>query len=1006
MLSYVNPIRCVAPVAAPSLFYLLHCKPYFRKIGLPDRPMSLVPMRKSLLLFISLFFIAAMHVHAVDIKSIGVPYVQNYTKAMYQWGNQNWSVTRDEHGIMYFGNAEGLLAFDGKYWQQYHMPNGLIVRSVSADGKGKIYTGAYGEFGYWADDKKGFLKYHSLCRLVPTPFNPVNEEIWKIYIDGDRVIFQSFGAIYIYAKGKVSVIKAPSPYLFMFKVGKHFFVEQVSAGLFELKNNRLEFISGSNILGPSGVLAILPLPQNKYIIGTAQNGLFIYDGLTIKPWANQANDFLKTYQLNNGAAVAGKYFAFGTILNGIVVIDTAGNLIQHINKSSGLQNNTVLSLYTDNEQNLWAGLDNGIDRIEINSPLYFYFDKTGRFGTVYSSIIFDNKIYLGTNQGLFYSDWNPDSNSKLFQSFDFKLIPGSQGQVWELSLQDGRLLCGHNDGTYQVNGNSITKISTVTGGWTTKRLSADKLIQGNYTGLVIFRKDAAGNWLFDHKVEGFGEPSRYVEQDSKGQIWVSHAYKGIYKITLSADLKKVMTKVYYDGKYGLPGSYNVNVFDLDNRVVFSSDSGFYVYDDITDRFFKYTQLNKLGTFATSSKIIKAIGKKYWFVNHGRVALADFSVPGKLIIDTNRFSILNGQMVQHYETINRINNATYLISIDDGFVILNDEDALIPNKTQIPQVLIRQVENITDKVYTLSENGNGVEGIELPYAQNNIRISFSLPYYRQAKIKYQYYLDGYSKQWSDWTPQSQKEFTNLDQGTYHFGVRAKINDQNVSAITTLTFVILPPWYAGKLAILFYGLLLILAYYAIRYYYRLKLKRHQHHIQQKLQHEKEEFLKQEAIANQQQIINIKNEQLQAELAGKSRELANSAMNLVYKNELLQKISEEILQLKDGSGKKLADDQLRRIQKVIDEGMNDERDWNIFETSFNEAHENFFKKLKSDHPDLVPNDLKLCAYLRMNMSSKEMASLLNISLRGVEIRRYRLRKKLNLEHDKNLTEFLIEL
>ncbi len=149
----------------------------------------------------------------------------------------------------------------------------------------------------------------------------------------------------------------------MFKVGKRFFVEQVSVGLFELKNNRLQFVPGSNILGPSGVLTILPLHSGKYIIGTAQNGLFIYDGQTIKSWANQANDFLKTYQLNNGAAVAGKYFAFGTILNGIAVVDTAGNLIQHINKSSGLQNNNVLSLYTDNEQTLWAGLDNGIDRI-------------------------------------------------------------------------------------------------------------------------------------------------------------------------------------------------------------------------------------------------------------------------------------------------------------------------------------------------------------------------------------------------------------------------------------------------------------------------------------------------------------------------------------------------------------------------------------------------------------------------------------------------------------------
>jgi DNA-binding CsgD family transcriptional regulator len=364
------------------------------------------------------------------------------------------------------------------------------------------------------------------------------------------------------------------------------------------------------------------------------------------------------------------------------------------------------------------------------------------------------------------------------------------------------------------------------------------------------------------------------------------------------------------------------------------------------------------------------------------------------------------MVQHYETINSINNLTYLISIDDGFVILNDGDALSSNHTKIPPVLIRRVENITDMVSVISETNSGNTEIEIPYPQNNIRIAYSLPYYKQAKITFQYYLEGYSRQWSDWAQQTQKEFTNLNQGTYHFKVRAKINDQNISAITTLTFTVLPPWYAGKAVMVFYGLMLVLAYYLIRYYYRLKLRRHQQHIHQKLQTEKEEFLKHEAIANEQHIINIKNEQLQADLASKSRELANSAMNLVYKNELLQKISEEIAHLKDNTGKKLADDQLRKIQKVIDEGMNDERDWNIFEKSFNEAHENFFKKLKSDHPDLVPNDLKLCAYLRMNMSSKEMASLLNISLRGVEIRRYRLRKKLNLDHDKNLVEFLIEL
>ncbi|MDO3625533.1 triple tyrosine motif-containing protein [Mucilaginibacter sp. BT774] len=962
-------------------------------------------MRKSILIILSSLLLASLHAAGTDIKSIGVPYVQNYTKAIYQSGNQNWSVTRDEHGIMYFGNSEGLLTFDGKYWQSYRMPNGLIVRSVAADGNGKVYAGGFGELGYWENNKSGQFTYHSLNQLVPKKYQPINEEIWKIYVDKSQVVFQSFGSIYIFKNGRINVVKGPQPYLFLFKTGNRYFVEQVNSGLYELRGNKLEYVSGSNIMGNSGVLSILQLSANRYLIGTARNGLFIYDSGQIKPWYTPASDFLKNYQLNNGVRI-GKYVAYGTILNGIIIIDTTGNVIQQINKSSGLQNNTVLSLYIDNEQNLWAGLDNGIDRIEINSPLYFYFDKTGRFGTVYSSIIFNNKIYLGTNQGLFYSDWIENGNRRLFQSFDFKLIPGSQGQVWELSLQGGKLLCGHNTGTFQVNGDAISKITTISGGWTIKKLNNNQLIQGTYTGLIIYKKDNSGNWVFDHKIEGFGEPSRYVEQDNKGQLWVSHAYKGIYKVTLSSDLKKATSVKYYDKQYGLPGSYNINVFNLDNRIVFASDSGFYVYDDISDRFSKYDELNKkLGSFARSNKIIPALGKKYWFINHGHVSLADFSIPGKIGIDSNRFSILEGRMVQNYENISRINSSIYLISVDDGFVIMNDEDALRQSDVKLPYVLIRRVENITDKIITIASNGSQGD-IEIPYSENNIRISYSLPFYRQEKIRFQYYLEGYSHQWSDWSTLSQKEFTNLNQGTYHFKVRAKVNDQNISPETVLTFTISPPWYAGRIAIICYVLLLVLAYFLIRKYYRLKLQRHQHHIQERMKKEHDEYLKQEAIANEQRIAKVRNEQLQADLASKSRELANSAMNIVYKNELLQKISHEITQFKDSSGKKLSEDQLRKIQKVIDDGMSDERDWNLFESSFNEAHESFFKKLKAQHPDLVPNDLKLCAYLRMNMNSKEMASLLNISVRGVEIRRYRLRKKLNLEHDKNLVEFLMEL
>lgn len=967
-------------------------------------------MKNSTFKYLLVYFILLLiskEVLANGIQSIGVPYVQNYPKSSYLSGNQNWSITKDKNGLMYFGNAEGLLTYDGKYWQQYKMPNRQIVRSVATGNDGLIYTGSFGEFGYWNYENKQ-LKYNSLISLIPKP-HKLTDEVWKIYVNGKRIIFQSFSTIYIYENKKIKVVKATNPFLFLHQVGNRLFAEVLSKGLFELKDTTLSPLVGSELLGNTGILSILPYKKDSYIIGTGKNGLFIYDGQKFTPLNSPANSFLKTFQLNNGVRILNKYYAYGTILNGLIIIDEDGNVVQKINKSSGLQNNTILSVYADNEQNLWVGLDNGIDRIELNSPLYFYFDKAGQFGTVYSSLIVKNKIYLGTNQGLFSSPWLPE-NGNLFNSFNFKLIPNSQGQVWDLSEIDNQLICGHNDGTFNIIGDQMEKISTVSGGWTIKKLNSNPnyLIQGTYTGLVLFIKDANGKWKFSHKVAGFGEPSRYVEQDNKGDIWVSHAYKGLYKLSLSPDLKRATNIKYYDEKNGLPGNFNINIFNVENKIIFSSDSGFSTYDEISNRFTKYNELNKnLGSFYSANKIINAGFKKYWFINHGKMSLVNLKEPGKILIDSSRFSILDGRMVQYYENISQISSKIYLISVDDGFVIYNTTNTdNSSQKLKLPLVLIRKVEDITDKYSTISENGSNGETIEIPFGRNNIRISFALPYYRQSKIKFQYYLEGYSKQWSDWSAATQKDFTNLSRGTYTFKVRARINEESISEVSNFEFVVLPPWYGSNWAIVFYALIGVVALIAGKRIYENKLNRDQQAITAKLQGEKEEFLKKKAEATEKQIIKLQTEKLQAELASKNRELANSAMSLVYKNELLQKLSDEMTKLKDENGKRLSEDQLRKIQKVIDDGMNDERDWNLFESSFNEAHESFFKKLKANHPDLVPNDLKLCAYLHMNMSSKEMASLLNISLRGVEIRRYRLRKKLEVPHDKNLTEFLMEL
>jgi hypothetical protein len=969
-------------------------------------------MRILIFLFSSFFLLAQPETLPVaspplaggkQARFAGVPFVQNYSKGHYKAGNQNWAVACGPEGFMYFANNEALLVFDGQHWQSYFMPGKIIVRGLAADDKGRVYTGGLAEFGYWTPDATGQLSYHSLSEQLPEEDRP-RDEIWKIYASGDQVVFQSFSTIYILSDGKLTFVEAPDPFLFLFEVEGRYYVEVIAEGIFELKGGRLEKLLDKTSYGDSRVLSILPFGENDLLIGTAQNGLFIYSGGAVSPWKNDINEALKKYQLNNGLKVLGRYYVFGTILDGIYMVDFQGKLFQHINKRSGLQNNTVLSLQTDRQGNVWAGLDNGIDRIEINSPLYYYNDRSGQIGTVYTSQIFDGKLYIGTNQGLYYSPWHQGEQPGLHHALDFRLVEGSQGQVWDLRVVGRELLCGHNNGTFRVTGTRLEKISEVTGGYTLERLSNDseRLIQGTYTGLVTYRK-VDGKWTFAAKVKAFEAPVKYLEEAGNNAFWTS-GYQGLSLVQLNARLDSALARKSFGREQKLPESTFVNVFRLAGRVVFATDSGFHLYDAIADEFHPYAQLNeRLGSFASANQIIPAGNNEYWFIRKGHLSYVRFGESGRVKIDSMHFAPLNNRMLHYYENVDRLSAGMSLISLDDGFAIYSRPDSTTRTPLIAPQ--IRRVEDISDSTAMLHAF-LGEETLGIPYRRNHIRISYALPHYSANEIEFQYFLEGISRAWSDWSPVSSKEFTHLPAGEYIFKVRARSVGGRVSPVGTLRFEIFAPWYQQPWMWPLYLLLVLLMGLAIRRYHRNKLRRHREEVQQKMQLEQEERLRQEAVASEQRLMKLKNDQLENELAAKNRELANSAMNIVYKNELFNTVHDELLQLRDNEGRKLSGDQLRKISKIIEDARSDERDWNLFEESFNEAHENFFLKLKANYPELVPNDLKLCAYLRMNMSSKEIASLLNITTRGVEIRRYRLRKKLNLKPSQNLTEFLISL
>ena len=286
---------------------------------------------------------------------------------------------------------------------------------------------------------------------------------------------------------------------------------------------------------------------------------------------------------------------------------------------------------------------------------------------------------------------------------------------------------------------------------------------------------------------------------------------------------------------------------------------------------------------------------------------------------------------------------------------------------------------------------------LDYETNSLYFNYSIPHYHNiVKKNYSYKLEGWSSQWSDWTQDSYQVFKNLPYGSYRFKVKGRTGVTETINTSSFSFVINRPWYFSNLAIVVYISFIILLWVFVHNSYKRYYKKQQLKVLKK----SEEDLALKELESSKQLIQLNNEKLKLDIESKNRELAVSTMSLIKKNEFLNGIKNELKE-KDFIGQ-----DLKKVIKIIDKNLNNTDDWKLFEEAFNNADKDFLKHIKSIHPSLTPNDLRLCAYLRLNLTSKEIAPLLNISYRSVEVKRYRLRKKIGLPHESSLTSYILEL
>ena len=940
-------------------------------------------------------------------QRFGIPGIQNFSRSEYQGGTQTWSVAVAPNGMMYFGNNNGLIEYDGAHWTVYRDLE-LVNRSLCVDDK-RIYVGAFNKFGYYEEDANGMLKYHSLLPLLQNRIQDF-DEIWKIHKTSFGIVFQSFKALFIFNQGNIEIVYPKSRFHFSFYVNEILWVYDEKEGLMQYREGKVGHIPEGSFFAGTQIWTILPLNDDQVIIGTAKNGTFRYNGEKLTPWDKPVNDLLKKYQIYSGAMIDKKYFAFGTIQNGLIISDTTGRVVLEINKERGLANNTVLCVGNDLEGNVWLGLDNGISVVHFNSPLT-YIQNYFNIGSGYTSALFGENLYLGTNQGLFYIPWKEFINP-LKKKEDFHLIEGTEGQVWSLITVDNTLLCGHNLGIFQVQGKTAVKISSFSGGWNMVRTNNNPslLLAGHYAGVSVLEKKGR-SWIYKNELSGFDQSSHYLEQDARGFIWISHGYKGLFRIKPDKALQKAEEIRFYNSRQGLPADLGNVLFKLKSGIAVGTQKGIYRFNESADKFEPDLQFHQLFPSLQQIEYLNQDSTgNIWYYSNQQPGVLRFQEDGTFTNITAPFLELSGMVIPAFGHINAFDANNALIGIEGGFA--HYYPGKYPYQDFLPVLYISKFHSrdTSKGIYRFNSNHVNQEIIpKIKYNDNTITIVFSASQFSEQGVAFQFKLDGFDNEWSAWSTKNYKEYTNLPAGEFIFQLKAKTVQGKTSPVLNYKFRILPPWFRTIFARIVYLLIAVCLFYAgYRFFHhsmqksRLKEKE----AQMEKYRKREQQLKEEALIAEKEMIGLRNEKLNLEMIHKEKELANSTMLIIKKNNILHKLQCDLRDLKSTMDNEVAKNGINSLIKRIDKEIDNEKQWKVFNMHVEQVYEELFKKLKESFPDLTPRELSLCAYLRMNISSKEIATLMNISARGVEISRYRIRKKLRLDREANLTEFMINL
>jgi len=818
-------------------------------------------MRRSQALLLSLLLLALCPGAWAQPNRYGVPLINNYPFDITGGDQQNWAVTQDSRGLIYVGNqAKGVLEYDGVEWRSIPVPNNTRVQSLVSGEDGMVYVGCMGDFGVLRPDDRGLLTYHSLCDSAYKAAYP-EFDTWKVFYVNDQVYFSAGenDVIYDTRTDSTTYIQKPLSFSISYLKGGMHLNSSWDQGLQVYEKGSFKPLPGGRFFRHKTVLGLEVFGPRVLLVSTYQSGIYLYnyDTGSVKDFVepelmelfSDANVPFMDITHNQQVLVGTQYD------KGLFILDKSGQVQDVISEAEGLLEETIAQAYmnakTQRDEPIWIAHWRGVSKVETNSPLRFFSERSGFKGLINDLAYFGDKLFISTMEGVFYLQSSPTGTQ-------FIMLDEIQEEIWDLMVlrPSGRrefLLASANKEVFVIDLNqNVSLLSEIIEKDNVDRnileqFGGQRMVQDMpkkqtfYMGFdqVLAVSYQRGRWYLDDFAPKIEEEILEMMTDIYGYLWIS-TNQSIFRLDMSLPNDTLFRT--YGNAQGLPQDEGNTVLQniRTGEVLMGSRDGFYSFDYLEERFYADSTLNSVlpaGSNAISSLHVDAEGD-YW------ISFENSELGSSLIVARPES---DGMKVVFDDIFSRLPRASVDDFMDDGargvwfskgFELYHydkgyEREASIHFQTLIRKVSIaerdsalflgtnHQKDRLGRRMIQLHQGDEAQPVIK--YRYNDIEFQWAAPFFeKENNTQYSYHLEGFSKGWSEWTSTTSKEFTNLKYGKYLLMVKAKNVYGVESEAATYAFSITRPWYAHFLAYFGYIILAGFLVYVITRLYTQRLK----------------------------------------------------------------------------------------------------------------------------------------------------------------------------------------